>query len=168
MCKHTENSSFREKLVEHPFVGELLKLSWCSVFCDLDVAKLEVDNSGYDLVAEARRVVRHVQLKASFVDSKTAPQNIHLSLAGKPSECVAWRYFNEETLVLGPFLYFGGRPGNRLPTVEGMQGAKHARGNQSGHKTERPNIRVINKVEFKSFESVEGIYSALFGAPISN
>jgi hypothetical protein len=28
MNKHTEHSSFREKLVEHLFVGELLKLSW--------------------------------------------------------------------------------------------------------------------------------------------
>lgn len=168
MSKHTENSSFREKLVEHLFVGELLKLSWRSDRCDLEVAKPEVDNSGYDLILEAHGVVRHIQLKASFVGSSTATQKIHVRLGEKPSGCVVWIYFDEESLALGPYLYFGGEPGQQLPSVEGARVAKHTKSNQSGHKAERPNIRVINRGEFRAFETLEGIYSALFGAPVPN
>lgn len=168
MSKHTENSSFREKLVEHLFVGELLKLSWRSDRCDLEVAKPEVDNSGYDLIAESHGVVRHIQLKASFVGSSTATQKVNVRLGDKPSGCVVWIYFDEETLALGPFLYFGGQPGERLPSLEGARVAKHTKGDQSGHKAERPNIRVLNKGEFKVFDMQDGIYAALFGAPAPN
>ena len=60
MSKHTEHSSYREKLVEHLFVGELLKESWRLDRCDLEVAKPEVDNAGYDLILEAHGILRHV------------------------------------------------------------------------------------------------------------
>ena len=48
MNKHSEQSSYREKLIEHLFIGELLKLSWTNGDCQLEVGKPEVDNSGYD------------------------------------------------------------------------------------------------------------------------
>lgn len=166
MSKHTESSSFREKLVEHLFVGELLKLSWCVDRCDLEVAKPEVDNSGYDLILEANGVIRHVQLKASFVGSSTSTQKIHIRLGDKPSGCVLWVYFDEKTLALGPYLYFGGEPGQPLPSVGSAKVAKHTKANHFGTKAERPNIRVINRGEFKPFGSLEGIYEALFGAQL--
>src|SRR3990167_6468248 len=105
MSRHTQHSSFREKLVEHLFVGELLKLSWQSEECGLEVAKPEVDNSGYDLIAEANGVVRHIQLKSTYHGGKAATQKIHMRLSEKPSGCVVWIYFNENTLELGPFHY---------------------------------------------------------------
>ena len=107
MTPHTENSAYREKLIEHLFVGELLKLSWLHHACSLEVAKPEVDNSGYDLIAEANGLVRHIQLKTSIIGGKTASQKVHTKLAEKPSGCVVWIYFNEDTLHLGPFFYFG-------------------------------------------------------------
>jgi hypothetical protein len=164
MNKHSELSSFREKLVEHLFVGELLKLSWRSDSCDIEVASPEVDNAGYDLIAEANGIVRHIQLKASFVGSRTASQKIHLRLARKPSGCVIWIYFNSDTLELGPLLFFGGKPGQPLPALTGARIGKHTKGNKSGHKAERPHIRVINKGQFKRLDSVEDLYSALFSA----
>src|SRR5258706_8200270 len=106
MSQHTENSSYREKLIEHLFVGELLKRSWLHHACALEVAKPEVDNSGYDLIAEVRGCVRHMQLKTSIIGGKTASQKVHTKLAEKPSGCVVWIYFNENTLHLGPFYYF--------------------------------------------------------------
>jgi hypothetical protein len=51
--QHFENSSYREKLIEHLFVSELLKLSWLHHDCSLEVAKPEVDNAGYDLIPES-------------------------------------------------------------------------------------------------------------------
>ena len=91
--RHTEHSSYREKLIEHLFIGELLKISWKNGDCQLEVAKPEVDNSGYDVVVEANGVIRHVQLKASYIGGKTSRQKVHTKLADKPSGCVVWIYF---------------------------------------------------------------------------
>ena len=164
MNKHTEHSSFREKLVEHLFVGELLKLAWRHDSCDVEVASPEVDNAGYDLIAEANGIVRHIQLKASFIGSRTSSQKIHVRLAAKPSGCVVWIYFDGETLEPGPFLFFGDEPGRPLPALTGARVGKHTKGNKSGHKAERPNIRVINKGQFKRLDAMEDVYAALFGA----
>lgn len=162
MSQDSTQSSYREKLIEHLFVSELLKLSWLHHKCSLEVAQPEVDNSGYDLIAEAHGTVRHIQLKASFIGGKTARQKINSKLAEKPSGCVIWIYFNKETLRLGPFRYFGAEPGHPLPNL-GTKVAKHVKANKDGFKGERPNIRQLNKGAFKKITSIAGIYSALFG-----
>jgi hypothetical protein len=161
--KHTEHSSYREKLIEHLFVGELLKISWINGDCQIEVAKPEVDNSGYDVIVEANRVVRHIQLKASYVGGKTARQKVHVKLGEKPSGCVVWIYFNEETLELGPYLFFGGCPGEPLPLLENAKIAKHSKGDSTGKKSERPNIRELNKGSFISYGAIADLYEALFG-----
>lgn len=74
MSKHNEHSSYREKLIEHLFIGELLKLSWLKHDCGLEVAKPEVDNSGYDVLVECYGIVRHIQLKTSHFGSSTSQQ----------------------------------------------------------------------------------------------
>lgn len=162
--KHTVYSSYREKLIEHLFIGELLKISWQDDDCQLEVAKPEVDNSGYDIILEGGRVVRHVQLKSSYIGARASQQKIHVKLADKPSGCAIWVYFNEETLELGPFYFFGGTPGEPLPSLEGAKIARHTKGNSEGHKAERPNIRVLNKGQFICFDSISEIYKALFFA----
>jgi hypothetical protein len=164
MEEHSQNSSYREKLIEHLLIGELLKHSWKTKDFSLEVSKPEVDNSGYDLIAEANGVIRHIQLKAAFIGSKTARQNVHTSLARKPSGCVVWVYFNSDTLELGPYLFFGGKPGESLPSIEGYKVAKHTKGDADGYKAKRPSIRVINKGEFIKSESVKQLYAALFGS----
>ncbi|AVT47755.1 hypothetical protein [Shewanella baltica] len=78
MSKYNEHSSYREKQIEHLFVGELLKRSWLEHECGLEVAKPEVDNSEYDIVAECYWGCRHIQLKSS----STTQQKIHIKLAG--------------------------------------------------------------------------------------
>ena len=161
--KHTEHSSYREKLIEHLFVSELLKISWINGDCQIEVAKPEVDNSGYDVIVEANRVVRHVQLKASYLGGKTSRQKVHVKLGEKPSGCVVWIYFDEETLELGPYLFFGGRPGEPLPSLENAKIAKHTKGDSTGSKSERPNIRELNKGSFVSYASISDLYRALFG-----
>jgi len=163
MSKHSEQSSYRENLIEHLFVGELLKLSWINGDCELEVAKPEVDNSGYDIIAETDSVIRHIQLKASYIGSKTAQQKVHIQLANKPSGCVVWIYFNKDTVELGPFYFFGGKPGEPLPDLLSTKVARHTRGNQDGYKAKRPNIRVLNKGMFTRIESINELYNALFG-----
>jgi len=162
MEEHSLNSSFREKLIEHLFVGELLKLSWTKGDFSLEVSKPEVDNSGYDLIIESKSILRHVQLKAAFLGAKTSRQNIHVSLGNKQSGCVVWVYFDKNNLNLGPFLFFGGKPGEPLPDMSNLKVAKHTKGDADGYKAERPNIRTINKGTFTTYSTIEDLYHALF------
>jgi hypothetical protein len=162
MKEHSINSSYRERLIEHLFIGELLKLSWRNKDCSLEVSKPEVDNSGYDLIIEVNGTLRHVQLKATFIGAKTTRQNIHLSLTRKPSGCVVWIYFNPDTLELGPYLFFGGKPGKPLSDITSHKVAKHTKGDAEGFKAERPSIRVINKGDFKKYSTINDLYRALF------
>jgi hypothetical protein len=171
MNLHFLQSSYREKLIEHLFIGELLKHSWANRGCALQIAKPEVDNCGYDLIAEEGRVVRHIQLKATHRKAKAASQKVHIALAEKPAGCVVWVYFDEDTLELGPFLFFGGAPGGRLPSLAGLKVGKHTKANSTGVKAERVNIRVVPRNRFKRYQSVSEIYEALFvggGQPVSN
>ena len=57
------SSSHREKVVEHVFLGELLRHLWVARIAGVQVLKPEVDASGYDLVLSLGKVIRHVQLK---------------------------------------------------------------------------------------------------------
>lgn len=163
MTQHTEHSSYREKLIEHLFVGELLKFSWLHNKCELEISKPEVDNAGYDMLGEVPGVVRHIQLKTSIIGGTAPSQKIHVRLSEKPSGCVVWIYFDETTLSLGPFLYYGSTPGQPLPALEGLRVAKHNKGNKDGFKAERPNIRVVPKSRFQTFKGIDGIYAQLFG-----
>lgn len=160
--KHYLNSSYREKLIEHLFVGELLKISWIAGPCSIEIAKPEVDYQGYDLIAEENGLIRHIQLKASYLNAKTASQKVHTALASKPSGCVVWIHFNARTLDLGPFLFFGDVAGMPLPDLSGHKVAKHTKGDAQGVKAERPSIRVINRGQFKRYDTVEELYHVLF------
>ncbi len=162
MTQHTENSSYREKLIEHLFVAELLKLSWLHHCCSLEISKPEVDNSGYDLIVEAMGVVRHIQLKTSIIGGKTAVQKVHTKLADKPSGCVVWIYIDEKTLRLGPFYYFGAEAGKRLPSLVDRKVANHTKGNKDGVKAPRQNIRVLPKGSFIKIETIGDLYTCLF------
>ena len=139
-------------------MGDLLKLSWLHHACALEVATPEVDNSGYDLIAEAKGIVRHIQLKTSVIGGKTASQKVHTKLAEKPNGCVIWIYFNETTLQLGPFLFFA----VDAMSLSDAKKAKHTKGNKDGFKAERPNLRVVPKRRFTKFKSIEDIYARLF------
>lgn len=162
MDQHYLKSSFREKLIEHLFIGELLKHSWLEGGCSLEFAKPEVDNQGYDLIAEQNGIIRHIQLKASHLKARTAKQNVHIALSSKPSGCVIWVYFNEQSMELGPFLFFGGSAGSPLPNLDGFKIAKHTKANVEGVKAERPEIREIPKGQFRKYETVQEIYELLF------
>jgi len=156
------NSSYHEKLIEHLFIGELLKFSWQENEVLIDVSKPEVDNSGYDIIIEYSEILRHIQLKSSFVGSKTASQSLHLKLSEKPSGCVIWIYFDKETLELGPFYFFGDKAGKPLPNIEKEPVARHSKANSDGYKAERPNIRKLNKGKFERINSVDQLFKKLF------
>jgi len=157
------HSSRREKLIEHVFVGEVLRNLWCASVHEVDVLRAETDASGYDIVIEVGSVSRHIQLKSSAHSAKTAKQKVNVALGAKRSGCVLWVLFNPATLELGPFLWFGGKPGEPLPDVTDFPVAKHTKGNADGEKAERKNIRVITKGKFTKVPSMPGVIEKLFG-----
>ena len=161
--RHFRDSSFREKLIEHLFVGELLKYSWKNGTSSLEISRPEVDRAGYDLVAEHGEILRHIQLKGSKKGAKTSQQKVHIALAGKPSGCVVWVCLDEDSLELGPFLFFGGGPRERLPDLQSFKTSKHTKGNAQGVKASRPALRDVPKGCFLVLETIEDLWTALFG-----
>jgi hypothetical protein len=159
---HSSQSSTREKVIEHLFVGELLRCLWCKGARDIEVLRAEVDKGGYDIVLEANDVIRHVQLKSSHRTAKTREVGINIGLARKPSGCVIWIQLDPETMELGPFLWFGGEPGQSLPPL-GDRVAKHAKGNRDGVKAERPNIRLLRRHEMVILGTIHDVAKSLFG-----
>ena len=162
MSKNFEHSSFREKLIEHLFISEILKLSWLKGDCQLEVMKPEVDNAGCDVVLELNNVIRHIQLKASKLGGKTSRQNINVRLATKPSGCVIWIVFDEDTLELCSFYFYGSEAGQPLNDLGNVRVAKHTKGNAEGIKAERPNIRSLNKGQFTRYDDIGALYNVLF------
>lgn len=160
--EHNILSSYREQLIEHLFIGELMKTLWLKGH-HVEVSKPQVDDSGYDLILECNGIIRHVQLKASHQESSTSKAEVNVKLAEKPSGCVVWIRFDQNTMDLGPYLWFGSSPGQPLPDITGFKTAKHTRANSKGEKTERPNIKTISKGKFEVVESILELATKLFG-----
>ena len=165
---HSLRSSYRESLLEHLFAGELMRHLWVSGVKRLEVLKPQVDDGGYDLVLETASVVRHIQLKATFRDSKVRRFNINTGLATKPSGCVVCLLFDQRTLDLGPFYWFGGSPTKPLPDLSQFDVAKHTKGNSEGIKNPRPNIRVVPLSEFEPVNNIGQLSVKLFGDAVAD
>lgn len=164
--EHSLLSSYREVLLEHLFAGEVMRHLWISGTKKLEMLKPQVDDGGYDLVLEANTVVRHIQLKATFSGSKVERFNVNLGLATKPSGCVIVVIFEQSTLKLGPFLWFGNAPGRQLPDLGCYRIAKHTKGNAEGIKLDRPQIRVIPRSAFEIIETIPALTLKLFGVEL--
>jgi hypothetical protein len=163
MDYNTEKSSYREKLIEHLFVGELLRRLWQKGIYDVEFIHPEVDQSGYDLVVDCNSIFRHIQLKSSHQDAKVQNQKINIQLSKKPSGCVVWIQFNPKTLELGPYLWYGSEPGKPLYGIEQLPVAKQTRGNSTGYKAERQNIHILKKKEFQKIPNIDELLKKLFG-----
>ena len=159
----TTQSAYREALIEYLFLGELLAPYWKANWPErIEVSKPRVDDAGYDLILEARGVVRHVQLKASFETSKVARHDIHVRLGEKPSGCVVWIVFDSD-FKLGPFYWFGGKAGEPLPCISGYPYAKNSKPDATGLKKDRTNLRRISKSAFTRVDTMEQLTRLLFG-----
>jgi hypothetical protein len=158
-------SSFYEQLVEHVFISEFLQDAWFRFGQAVEVLRSEVDASGYDVVLECNGIIRHVQLKTSGAESRTASQKVHVQLANKPSGCVVWliRHRGDDHRLRLTYRYFGGGPGDPLPSLDGFRVAKHVKGDSQGVKKERPNIRVVPKGQFETILTTGELVERLFG-----
>jgi hypothetical protein len=151
-------SSFIESLVEHVFISEVLQEVWYTHRKTIEVLRSEVDSSGYDIVFECNDVLRHVQLKTSKEDAKTARQKVSLALGGKPSGCVVWIIRHEDDAskrMKLTYLFFGNEPGSKLSSLDDFPVAKHSKGNAQGVKLDRPGLRVVPKRVFEKIDTTK-------------
>lgn len=160
--RHSEDSSLREQALGHLFLGELLSYMWRNDRRDIEVLKSEVDRGGYDIVLEANGVLRHVQLKSSFIGSKVRDVSVSTKLLAKPGGCVIWLEFDLDSLAITTYLWFGGTPGSALPEL-GSKVSRHSKANSKGQKLERPMHRVVGKGRFESLHDINLLVSRMFG-----
>lgn len=177
----SRHSTYREKLLEHAFVSEVLQEAWVrrGRRIQVEILRSEIDSSGHDLVMSCEGVMRHIQLKASRLDAKTAKQNINLKLAEKPAGCVVWMEFTELSaegrLTLG-YRFFGAGPDQPLPvldcwgrTLPGFKVARHTRGNKDGFRAERKGIIEVPAARFPRVKGgIEELLGLLFAGPFAS
>lgn len=159
-------SSFYEQLVEHVFISEVLQEALFRFEETVEVLRSEVDASGYDVVFECNKVLRHVQLKTSRVGGKTANQKVNVALSSKPSGCVVWVVRSEcqqSYRMQLQYRFFGAAAGQPLPSLDGYRVGRHTKGNKDGVKAERRSIRVIPKGSFERIHSTSALVNRLFG-----
>ena len=161
-------SAFIERLVEHVFISEVLQEVWYTHWKTIEVLRSEVDSSGYDIVFECNDVLRHVQLKTSKEDAKTARQKVSLALEGKPCGCVVWiiRHEDDSSKRMNlTYRFLGNEPGCKLSSLDDFPVAKHTKGNAQGVKLERPGLRVVPKRMFEKIDTTKELVERLFGIP---
>ena len=159
---HYAESSARENLIEHVFLGELLRGLWRKNVRDLEVLRPEVDSGGYDVALEFKGLTRHVQLKSSFTGARRSDVTASVKLLDRPSACILWIFFDPDTLLLGPFLWFGGAAGERMPPL-GEKVARHTKPNAMLKKADRPAHRVIAKNRFTTLGTIDDVIGKLIG-----
>lgn len=157
-------SSYREAMLEHFLIGELMRTAWLTNWRKpLEVYKPQVDAAGVDVVLVRDGVTRPIQLKTSKISGRASSVNVHTTLWQRPRSCVIWTWFDPETLELKEFFWLG-EPGRPLPPLNELKVAKHTRGNAQGEKGDRPALRVVEKKWFKRLASVEELFNELFGS----
>jgi hypothetical protein len=158
----SSDSVLREKIVEHLFIGQLLRLIWSEGIRDIEVLKPEVDRAGYDIVVAVNGIVRHIQLKAMRKGGKRTRVDLSTRLTERRGGCVVWLVVDEANFELGPFYWLGSEP--HLPLVLNSERVgRHTKGNARGEKLERPMMRTLNRGDFTQFESIVELKKVLFG-----
>lgn len=160
---HFLRSTYREALLEHLLVGELMRAMWLNGGPPLEVAKPQVDAAGYDLILQVGGVMRHVQLKTSHHEARARSVPIQASLLDRQGPCVVWTIFQARDLQVVSYLWFGSAPGESPPDISGLRTAKHTQADSSGRKAERPAMRLLPRSRFERIDDVEGLLDRLFG-----
>jgi hypothetical protein len=159
---HFINSVLRERIVEHVFIGEVLRRLWQRGVTDVEVLRSEFDAGGYDLVVSYRKIVRHIQLKSVKEKGITAQVKVSLKLAEKPSGCVILIVLDDE-LKFKSYRWFGGLPGEPLPDLAALKIARYTKANAEGVKLDRPNHRILPRTMFEPIAGLDDLITRLFG-----
>lgn len=161
--KNSIYSSLRESIVEHIFVGEILRQLWCRGRYKVEILKPQVDNAGYDLAIACNSTLWHIQLKSTNEDGKRNSVNVSLELTNKPKWCVIWIFIDKD-LGFKSFRWFGSDSGQFIE--EDFKKTTHTKGDSTGHKAKRPGYREVPRSKFKKLTKDE-VIERLFGLAAS-
>jgi len=156
--RHFTHSTLRERIVEHVFIGDLLRTLWRRGVADVEILRSEFDAHGYDVVMSRGSVVRHIQFKTQ----RDRDIKVSLALAEKPSGCVIWIGIDEQ-LNLKHFRWFGGLPGQPLPEIKDFKVARRETRNKAGERPDRRNHRMVPKRAFEILNTIDEVVERLFG-----
>jgi hypothetical protein len=159
--QHSIYSTLRERVVEHVFVGDVLRSLWRQGVFNVEVLRSEFDAHGYDLVMARGRVVRHIQFKTGTA-RKPSEVSVARTLAEKPSGYVIWIRVTGD-LEMGPFFWFGGKPGRALPPIDAYANPLRATHNKKGERPVRQNHRLVPGAMFEQLAHLDDVLTRLFG-----
>ena len=163
--RHTHASTYREMILEHHFISEILRHIWSSSHHpDLpEITHSQVDDNGYDVVIEWRGIVRHIQLKSTV--SKDSAVKANTSLCRKPSGCIVLMTCKRD---LGDVRYhwLGGRPPAPL-TLPECRPAKHTRANRLGIKGQSISSVMLARKAFTPLGGIHELVERMFPSSAS-
>ena len=166
--ENSTRSSLRESIIEHFFIGELLKALWNKRTTQVEVLKPQVDDAGYDIVIDCNRnpksdtsIPCYIQLKSAFVGSKTAKVSLSKKLTSKPHWCVIWVFFDPK-FTLKSFLCFGTATGQTSSDIAKLKPTKHSKGDATGNKAIRPGHYDVPKGNFIELAKIQSVIDKLF------
>ena len=154
------HATLRERIVEHVFVGDVLRTLWRRGVTDVEILRSEFDAHGYDVVMSRGSVVRHIQFKTQKDRNRNV--KVSLALAEKPSGCVIWIGIDED-LNLKHFRWFGGLPGQPLPEIKDFKVARRETRNKAGERPVRLNHRMVPRRAFELVDTIDKVVVRLFG-----
>jgi len=154
-------SSLRERIVEHRFLGDVLRCMWRLGAYTTEVSRAESDAFGYDLAIEHGKIIRHIQLKSKL---DRAPIKISLarSLADKPSGCAICIVLDDD-LEPRTYYWFGSAPGEPLPDIAAFKATKRIRRDKEGKRPARPNHVDVPIGRCERVDCVPKLVAKLFG-----
>jgi hypothetical protein len=158
--RHWRLSRYRESIIEHLFVAEVLRHFW-GKGATVEVLKPQVDDNGYDLALECNKILRYIQLKSSQIPPpkkpRNKPRNVNCRLFSKVNGCVILVRFRDDTFDPRCFQYswWGGAPGEGCPRTDfGL--ANQTRFNKlQGVRKKRTETVVIPGNQFKDIAFAE-------------
>jgi hypothetical protein len=153
-------STLRERIVEHVFIGDALRSLWRRGITDVEVLRSEFDAHGYDLVMARGPVVRHIQFKTGT--SKPGNVSVASALADKPAGCAIFIQITP-SLDMGPYFWFGGGPGEPLPPIAGFRNPLRPTRNKEGVRPVRQNHREVPAAAFARLDTLDAVLERLFG-----
>lgn len=160
--KNSVHSHLRERIVEHLFLGSMLRELWSRDILDIEVLRSEFDAHGYDVVLARGQLVRHVQLRTRGHKNRPGKVSVCEALGLKPSGCVIVISINDK-LDLGPFYWFGGDELGPLPEITKYPLRKSLKRTGNGERPNRKRHRDVPGSKFVKVENLDGIIEKLLG-----
>jgi hypothetical protein len=156
----SSRSHYKENLLEHVFIAELLQECAFVRNQAVEVLRAEVDDGGYDLLLQMGDIIRHVQLKTRSKKGRVRRVQVNVNLERHRGGCVVWVFWDVNPSTRRARLtyrWFGNGPTRRTKALPGTVG-RHTRGGG-----ERPNMRVLKWGDFEAVPDTAVLVPRLFG-----